>query len=79
MLYQVFELQRNFPLKPYYREPVVEINEATLQRLGNKEGTQKALKLLNKKFEDTFNKSFTESLIQFGGANLQVIQLAIKY
>ncbi len=66
------ELQQNFPLKPYYNVSVVEIRDGVLQRMGKKESTQNVLKQLNQKFEDTFSKSFTESVIQYGRADLQV-------
>ena len=76
------ELQKQFPLKPHHEKPqLISFNEQVLQQMGTKDGTQKAMEELNEKYADTFNKSFTESLLQHGGENLQVwrpVKIAVR-
>ena len=67
------DLQRKFPLKPDHVAPsVLSFNTQVLDKLGTKTATKKALQELNERFTDTFEASFTDSLIQHGGENLQV-------
>ena len=66
---QKYDLQLNFPGKPNFeRAPVMTLNHAELQRLGS---IWDVLKEINHSFQQEFKNSFTDSLIQHGGAGLQ--------
>ena len=67
------ELQQKFPMKPIHTVPsLVTIDNEALATMGTKDGTKMAKQHLNHTFKDTFNTSFTDTLIQHGDENLQV-------
>lgn len=73
------EHQCSFPLKPvYHPDPVIVVDQETLQRQGVKAFTTKVLSELNRVYTNETSSSFTDALLQDKSLQLQRKKQAVK-
>ena len=66
------EAQRLFPQGPHYEyNPIVSVDINQLQFLGKKQATRKALTEINAAFSETYNTTFTNSMVRYGQQGVQ--------
>lgn len=66
------EEQRLFPQGPHYvPDPIVSVDTKQLQSLGKKQATREALKEINSAFNETYNTTFTDSMVKHGQQGVQ--------
>lgn len=66
-----YDTQLTFPQGPHFTVAVLTINTAHLQDCGKKHGTVRVLSEVNAAFNEAFNTTFTDSLVQYGKEGIQ--------